>query len=65
MEPALAFCVLIQYMAATVLKSENLEQKEAYQEILFDYQVPFDECNDDLLNYIANYSFNENNAISK
>ncbi|MEK4629452.1 glucose-6-phosphate isomerase [Solibacillus sp. FSL R7-0682] len=36
-----------------------------FKEIPFDYQVPFDERNDDQLNYIANYSFNEINAISK
>ena len=36
-----------------------------FNEILDDYQVPFDERNDDQLNYLANYSFNEINAISK
>ncbi|MCH7321036.1 glucose-6-phosphate isomerase [Solibacillus sp. MA9] len=36
-----------------------------FKEILFDYQVPFDDQNDDHLNYLANQSFNNINAISK
>lgn len=36
-----------------------------FKEISLDYQIPFDERDDDELNYMANYSFNEINAISK
>jgi len=36
-----------------------------FKEIPDDYQVPFDNQNDDQLNYLANYSFNEINTIFK
>ncbi|AWE06772.1 glucose-6-phosphate isomerase [Lysinibacillus sp. 2017] len=36
-----------------------------FKEILDDYQVPYDDRNDDQLNYLSNRSFNEINAISK
>jgi glucose-6-phosphate isomerase len=36
-----------------------------FKEISDDYIVPFDDRDEDLLNYLGNYSFNEINAISK
>lgn len=36
-----------------------------FKEISYDFQVPFDNRNEDCLNYLANRSFNEINAISK
>lgn len=36
-----------------------------FKEILDDYHVPFDNQNDDQLNYLTNYSFNEINTIAK